>query len=174
MEQSPLLRLPGELRNKIYEYVLVEDYPIDVFPGMTQPPALLATCKTIRNEGIVIWVSNNLFDFPSINYNARYFARFQKHFFKYKANKNKGNVKIEDWIGQVNWHNVVDCCEILFRAGIMSKPALNPPAPQAKIWACALKLVYDGLKYGKEWDDTHRDLCSLYFALKAAGEGYIR
>lgn len=173
MEQSPFLRLPGELRNRIYEYVLVEGVPIDVIPGKTRPPALLATCKTIRIEGIVIWVSNNFFDFPSINKNARFFARFQKHFFKYKVNKDKRNVKIEEWNGRVNWWNVVDCCEILFRAGVLSKPGLNQSAPQAKMWACALNIVYDGVKYGKTWKETYDDLCCLYDALKAAGGDYL-
>ena len=127
----------------------------------------------MHDEGIKIWVSNNLFDFPSINYNARFFALFQKHFFKYKVCKDKRNVKIETWAGRVNFRNVVDCCKILFHAGVMSKSAQNPPAPQAKIWACAFNVVYDGLKYGKTWEETYDTLFCLYDALKAAEEGYL-
>lgn len=172
-EQSPFLRLPGELRNRIYEYALVEGKPVKVFPGKTRPPQLLGTCKTIREEGIKIWVSSNDFDFPSINRDAKYFALFQKHFFKYKVDKTKRNVKIGDWKGRVNWWNVMECCEILFRAGILSKSGQFPPSPQAKIWACAFNIVYDGVKYGKTWQETYEALCALYNALKAAESGHI-
>lgn len=67
MDQSPFIRLPPELRDDIYEMVLVQDHPI----GISQPPdsktsrvsfaALLQTCHQIRNEAIAIFYSSNSF-----------------------------------------------------------------------------------------------------------------
>jgi hypothetical protein len=48
---------------------------------------LLATRKTSRKQGIILWVYNNLFDFPSINHNSRFVALLQKNFMKQKVNK---------------------------------------------------------------------------------------
>ncbi|KAK3706704.1 hypothetical protein LTR37_012548, partial [Vermiconidia calcicola] len=51
---SPLLELPGELRNRIYGYVLVDDIIKLDSTGHTEPE-LLHTCKQVRKEAIRIY-----------------------------------------------------------------------------------------------------------------------
>ena len=61
----PLLQLPAELRNEIWQLALVRDEPIRIFhPGMGArlEPALLATCKQIRNEAQDMLYSENTFE----------------------------------------------------------------------------------------------------------------
>lgn len=48
--QSPLMRLSAELRNQIYEYALTDDEEIEITADLKQP-ALLLTCREIRNDG---------------------------------------------------------------------------------------------------------------------------
>lgn len=45
---SPLLALPGELRNRIYHHAVVQ-HGIDVTTTGFEEPALLLTCKTVSN-----------------------------------------------------------------------------------------------------------------------------
>lgn len=168
MALPPFLCLPGELRNRIYDYALIEPkQPIVVRAKKTRPPGLLSTCKLIRKEAITIWITRNSFMFETINYNASFFAKWQKHFFNYCTNSAGANVKAK-WDGVVNWFNVVECCEILFRAGVMYEPIALQEKDQAQIWVAALFLVYDGVKYGKTWNEVKFSLELLYVALKAA------
>ncbi|KAK3070140.1 hypothetical protein LTR53_010971 [Teratosphaeriaceae sp. CCFEE 6253] len=83
--QSRLLRLPPELRNRIYEYVLIVETPIsrnlpprswwgteahilrDFATAVRQPP-LTRTCRVMRSETIPIFYGANTFEGP---YGAR-------------------------------------------------------------------------------------------------------
>ena len=76
METSPLLRLSGELRNRIYEYALtVRKVPYVLRPDDSRPrlyhnslnsqpasemPALIETCRHIRNEALPFFLSNRI------------------------------------------------------------------------------------------------------------------
>lgn len=62
--KSRLLALPAELRNAIYSLVLVE--PSDIVISTkhySQPPALLATCRQVREEASSLYYSLNRFHF---------------------------------------------------------------------------------------------------------------
>lgn len=68
---SPLFKLPAELRNRIYEYALTDDkQPLVVVHtwlsvsngyGLCMQPALVRTCRAIRNEALSIFYSSNEF-----------------------------------------------------------------------------------------------------------------
>ena len=45
-----LLELPGELKNHIYRYTLVQQSGIRVHPKGFEGPGLLRACKEIRRE----------------------------------------------------------------------------------------------------------------------------
>lgn len=64
---SPSEQLPAELRNKIYELVLVRDEPIVLAkykpkaedPRLPLEPALLAVCRIFRNDALAMfWGAN--------------------------------------------------------------------------------------------------------------------
>lgn len=58
----PLLKLPPELRNRIYRYAIVQDEPIDVAETTKKKePALLATCKEIREQALKMFYHENTF-----------------------------------------------------------------------------------------------------------------
>ena len=70
IHQCHQLDLPAELRNRIYEFVLVEDEPIVLFDWNLRctdyrwQPKLLRTCKTIRSEAGPIFYGQNTFHYP--------------------------------------------------------------------------------------------------------------
>ena len=72
MEQSPLLRLPAELRIKIYEYALWHKDGITIKPYLGKPSlswlpkhnrplALTSTCRQLRHESLPVFYSTSLF-----------------------------------------------------------------------------------------------------------------
>ena len=80
-KQCPILTLPPELRNRIYELVLIENTRIDTYTWNQRPtkehlrgnsrvdfleyrsePALVQTCTTIREEGLPVFYGSNIFE----------------------------------------------------------------------------------------------------------------
>lgn len=62
MQNSPLLALPGELRNAIWRYALVEEDAVVIRPdAIHRPRPLLAVCKQIREEAVGIYFAENTF-----------------------------------------------------------------------------------------------------------------
>ena len=68
--QSPLLRLSGELRNKIYREVLVDQKSVKVTTTGVPEPAFLLTCKQIRREGMDVFYGENRFRIPAPRYDS--------------------------------------------------------------------------------------------------------
>lgn len=67
-QQSPFLRLPPELRNRIYEDLLVSEEVVGVTSlGYHQwtPPSLLHTCHQIRSEASKLYYAANIFQICS-------------------------------------------------------------------------------------------------------------
>ena len=62
MEDSPLQRLPPELRNHIFKLALTADRPIKL-EDLHEKTALIRTCKQIRQEGSAIFYMCNRFSF---------------------------------------------------------------------------------------------------------------
>ncbi|KAK5112303.1 hypothetical protein LTR85_011575 [Meristemomyces frigidus] len=61
-QDSPLLKIPPELRNIIYDLVLTSDKPIDTQDtAAARVSALLATCTQIRREAAPIFYGQNTF-----------------------------------------------------------------------------------------------------------------
>jgi hypothetical protein len=84
LSKLPLLALPAELRNTIYEYLLIFSAPIHIYyraysedePRRVQfqrnhdvenPTKLFLSCKAINREAASIYYSNNTFSFHSNN-----------------------------------------------------------------------------------------------------------
>ncbi|KAK5120770.1 hypothetical protein LTR85_005836 [Meristemomyces frigidus] len=56
-QESPLLSLAPELRNRIYETVLIVGEGVDISSG--RRPALLASCSAIRQEATKLYYARN-------------------------------------------------------------------------------------------------------------------
>ncbi|KAH6220193.1 hypothetical protein HBI43_106120 [Parastagonospora nodorum] len=94
--KSPLLALPAELRNTIYEYLLIFSTPIHIYyraysedePRRVQfqrnhdaenPAKLFLSCKAINRDAASIYYSNNTFSFHSNNkYSVHHIRRGER------------------------------------------------------------------------------------------------
>jgi hypothetical protein len=61
-----LLELPGELRNKIYDYVFPDNHDLVVSPNHVQPLALLHACRQIRLETNILPYLRSTFHLTSL------------------------------------------------------------------------------------------------------------
>lgn len=62
MDASPLARLPGELRNEIWRYTVVEADAAITIENNTKVAPILATCREIRQESWSIYFAENNFE----------------------------------------------------------------------------------------------------------------
>ena len=76
--QSRLLALPAELRNRIYEYALLQDGGIRVMPRLSQP-SLLLTSRQICQESLQIWYNRNDFEVPVRDCDASLLTKWGRH-----------------------------------------------------------------------------------------------
>ena len=77
---SPLLRLPPELRNKIYQLVIVkhESIHIDKTTFNNHQPSLLRTCCAIRNEAVKIFYAESQFSITVEDWDASLLQRLDE------------------------------------------------------------------------------------------------
>ncbi|KAK5121071.1 hypothetical protein LTR85_005555 [Meristemomyces frigidus] len=107
----PLLRLPPELRNAIYEHSLVQASPIVVTKDLKQPH-LLSTCRQVRTEAKKIWYNLNKFNVPAWDCDASLLKHF--HHFIVTAGGYQGvevSVRVH---GNKSWSNLVGWCQAVF------------------------------------------------------------
>ncbi|KAK3704634.1 hypothetical protein LTR37_013733 [Vermiconidia calcicola] len=84
LQQSPILRLPGEVRNTIYRLCLTGSTPVDVERPMLVRTALLRVCKQIRAEGEGIFYGENSFRVKYIDRSESKYALNWAEFLKEK------------------------------------------------------------------------------------------
>jgi hypothetical protein len=60
-QTSPLFKLSAEMRNEIYHLVLLEKPSVIVSNAGIPEPGVLSSCKSIREEAIQIYYSQNVF-----------------------------------------------------------------------------------------------------------------
>lgn len=68
-QNSSLLSLPSELRNTIYELVLVSEKRIKIYDKANKdcrPPAVLQACHQLRHEAGAIYYGGNIFKIRAI------------------------------------------------------------------------------------------------------------
>lgn len=76
LKQCHLLELAAELRNRIYEYALVEDDDVEIRPETFAQPGLLLTCRKIRAEALPIYFLDNVFKFNIRKFEASLLVAF--------------------------------------------------------------------------------------------------
>jgi hypothetical protein len=111
----PLLSLPAELRNAIYEYALVEKNDVEINSDL-KIPGLLQTSRQIRHESAKIWMLQNNFVACIYDCDATFLKRF------YSVGGMLGDTRRDFSLGLVlhgerSWTNLMDWCEALHKGG---------------------------------------------------------
>ena len=106
--ESPLFKLPAELRLRIYEYALYshDDGLCTVTRASGIPePALLLTCKAIRKECIAVFYTVNIFQTVSSTYNyAVHFMMEGKKTALAMAGMDVGRLVVRDYVSGRRQH----------------------------------------------------------------------
>ncbi|CAK1354303.1 unnamed protein product [Cercospora beticola] len=128
-EKASLLGLPPELRNKIYEYVVLEKERIKILPSL-KLPGLLATCRQTRREAKMMWKRQNGFTFIIRNCDVKGLYKFQKVFDK-GFNIQYQLAKEPHWLNLLRW-----CRWIYMTKQTPTNMSLRRPCTfQSFVWA---------------------------------------
>lgn len=103
---SALLQLPGELRNRIYRLVLCQEKQIIVtrLNWSSHQPALLQTNRQIRNEAIGVFYHGNAFCVAVHDWNGSLLERFRDLRSVYKSNAHWRHY----FTGGPHWANLLE------------------------------------------------------------------
>ncbi|KAK5111957.1 hypothetical protein LTR85_011704 [Meristemomyces frigidus] len=101
-----LLALPPELRNKIYEYVLIDNAGVVVVTQATVQPPLLRTCTKVRSQALPIWYADNEFEVKIRDCDGSIYVKWLRHT---RSIGSKGALRRVAWIlsGRPNWTNLM-------------------------------------------------------------------
>lgn len=103
-----LLELAAELRNRIYELVLVSEVPINVTRQLFKEPPLLTACHQVRNETLQIYYDRNIFSLDARCFDSTVTMKWCK-----KANHLVKTTKVSRLVCRiscgrsVNWSNLM-------------------------------------------------------------------
>ncbi|KAK3616038.1 hypothetical protein LTR22_027201 [Elasticomyces elasticus] len=184
MAPSPLLTLSAELRNCIYELVLIQAAPIMItecthsdaddiilrsHSSVAHPTALLMTCKDIKAEASTMFYANHTFAFSCTDVNVT--GAFAKKV-----------AVAEAFLHQIGPHNRLGLRSIRFEAntfGSFEYPDVNSPFtklsvlaeqnPQIKEFRCAAKLAMIGHRPNHILDMII-DVCNLVESTENEGK----
>jgi hypothetical protein len=134
---SPLLELPGELRNRIYRLCLVSEdaEPIAVISTSFPEPPLLSTCKEIREEASAIFYGESQFRAWLWSYDS---SPLMVMFAKVPIFKKLGRMHLPSHLrmrGPPSWHHL----EIMLRrrhavgAGVLPPPSDSVERPEREL-----------------------------------------
>ncbi|KAF2167340.1 hypothetical protein M409DRAFT_53947 [Zasmidium cellare ATCC 36951] len=105
--RAHLLGFPAEIRNRIYEYALIEHNNINVPPtGMAQPGVLRA-CRSIRSEATKLYYANNKFNLAIQDYNGAAYVGFYKTIQLYDSSDTLASNIEMVFSGGPNWQNLL-------------------------------------------------------------------
>ena len=108
------MSLPAELRTTIYEHCLRDEREVHIEPNLKQP-ALLWTCRRIRDEALAIWYRINSFAAYIDGCNARLLGAFSRHLTAIESDGDN-EVKIFIYIfGKKDWAMVLEWCKDIWR-----------------------------------------------------------
>ncbi|KAK4891701.1 hypothetical protein LTR27_009709 [Elasticomyces elasticus] len=105
-QKSAFLALPPELRNRIYEYVLIDPNKISVDANLQIPP-LLHVSRQVKTEASGIWYWGNHFRRDIRDCNGELLTRFTQH---YRSAGMRCLVKLRIY-GRPNWPNLFKWCK---------------------------------------------------------------
>ena len=179
---SPLMKLPAELRNTIYEYALrTDDGTIEISEQTGIPePALLLTNKSIRAEALSIFYSQNIITLVIESYSPSVPLLVHKKqeavLSKYKYKITTSRVTLN---GSANWHNLMAWLRHFHEAdGPVAFIKLDPPLKTGEYEPGAKEVdkeetviagLFQMVSYMDDvhWDDVEETLGMMRYALAA-------
>ncbi|KAF2161600.1 hypothetical protein M409DRAFT_69686 [Zasmidium cellare ATCC 36951] len=147
VDKCRLFKLPPELRNRIYRYVLAtsdDKNPISVTNSGYERPHLLATCKTIRSEALGIHCVENTFLIHIVAFDSTPLYQWWSMMRRLGYGLSAITFKVRaDW-STASWPNLRLWLRRVHRREVHGKPA-RPAALLQKGDTRAIKFAVGGL-----------------------------
>ncbi|KAK3632266.1 hypothetical protein LTR56_004266 [Elasticomyces elasticus] len=166
-----LFKLPGELRNRVYEAVLVSRGSVAIRPKGPGEPALLRVCKGIRAEARSIYYGANNFRLVMADFNGAAFTPFSRQYrdheyYQRRTLANTGKVTFS-MLGVPNWANLMRWLEDIYYCRALEPDLSKPIGNDQRIVGAALKVVNE-LKFKTVggWSAVEKVLHAMHQALK--------
>ncbi|KAI5361512.1 hypothetical protein Slin15195_G126270 [Septoria linicola] len=177
------MELPGELRNRIYRFVLLQPEDIPVTSSGYERPSVLATSKTIRSEGLKIFYLENAFSIFVHNFDCTEIYRFSQQVkrFKLKVSEEESDVNIHFWTNwaQPNWPNLLLWLKRYHARQLDSWPAHPMLAESASVEdhgeygvVASMAVVADMLRTKQKWSVVENILKAQHPSLLAYNDGW--
>ena len=159
--QSPLLRLPAELRNEIYHLVPTDPKNVQISTSGYTRPALLNTCKSIRYEALHLFYTSNTFTLTIRSYNATPLLKWRNHLNRIGIQKEPQcwlDTTLPSWENLVEWLRLYHAGEVLespLELGVMSSLCWKGSLEEWII--CAMVNIVRASK-GESWGKVEKSL----------------
>jgi hypothetical protein len=176
INHSPLFSLPQELRDMIYEYA----FRIDTCASVTKEagipePALLSTCKIVREEAIPIFYGQRRLNLVVHQFDPAVLllweTRKQHLAREYKLMPTKQWFLID---GRRSWDHLMRCLH-LYHSGTIPEPKIglpnHPSRSDEKNFVRGLYKVVRPMK-GQPWSEVRSVLCMLRPGLVKLNRGW--
>ena len=172
---SPFLTLPGELRNRIYRFILVQPPGERVqlrVPSDFTGPGLLTTCKQIRVEAQQIYYSENTFMVTCTAWNSDLpvlWNRKAKQIGKESGLERQRLAGHMDGLHEANWNNLIVWLQRYHAGTVTSKTVAPSRMPQdhqtARFVISGMFRTVDIMK-GKPWTEVLKELEEQRYILR--------
>ncbi|KAK3621093.1 hypothetical protein LTR56_023019 [Elasticomyces elasticus] len=170
-------KLPGEIRNHVYEAVLLKRFEVAIRANGPGEPALLRVCKGIRAEARSIYYGANDFLLVMHDFNGAAFTPFSRQFRDYEYYQrrtlaNTGTVSFS-MLGVPNWANLMRWLEDIYYCRVMEPDLSEPTTNDKRIVGAALKIVNE-LKFKSVggWSAVEKVLQAMHQALKGTSSSW--
>lgn len=165
--KASLLGIPGELRNQIYRYALLEDQLIKLNPQDHQLPGLLRTCRQIADEATDIYQTENNFQVDAWNMKLSIPENYAEHWMSSLEH-------CHFWItmrGAPDWENFWGWLR-RYSTGEVPGLASGQPSNEAEILAQAFEIVH-GLKKNLQFNQILPVLEAWKKSVVLAGADFV-
>ncbi|KAK3617301.1 hypothetical protein LTR56_025369 [Elasticomyces elasticus] len=155
IRRHALLSLPAELRNEIYEYVLLEPdikYGVLVTPDLELPP-LLSVCRQVRSESRGIWYNGQKFTHVMSDCNADTMLAWSRHLANIGIpNPNHWKYQFE-FDGEPNWDNLMRWCKTLCEDGGLRMDPKTFLSPFQSVIGSACQIARESFDCERSWKE---------------------
>lgn len=175
--KSILLELAAELRNEIYEWVLLTPFEGDIITNDWRPPGLLGTCHQIREETRKLYWQRRYFKFDTVDCDGRLHVAWLKSF-RWHCMNDLGTVtNLKVFIaGYTNGRNLMSWCEELYWLGGPVMDWFGGPWGSddevERVAAGAISMLVHGMSEPRSWEHIKCDLQLMMYALCAYDRGW--
>ncbi|KAK5681908.1 hypothetical protein LTS10_006442 [Elasticomyces elasticus] len=165
------LKIPGEIRNQIYEYAVVAPRVVLKANGPGEP-AILRVCNRIRKEASSIYYTANNFELRLVDFNGAAFTPFYHQYRRYVYCHPRGaahtNIKFNIG-GSPNFGNLIAWIKDHYTCQSNLQPVLDDPVSRNDyIVDAAFRIAesFDALPNWVPWASVEKALRAYQYGLK--------